>query len=107
MTVRRCSGRDARPNTPSCVPPVNDVRQFCRLSHTGSLQLGSRNGFHSKPQKLVQKPQTYKNSVELRGFEPLTPSIRTERTIRRNARHMRFLHVREVKPGTVTPSDRA
>jgi hypothetical protein len=44
--------------------------------------------------------------VELRGFEPLTPSMRTERTLMQSCCHGTFLHVREVEPGTVTVPDR-
>jgi hypothetical protein len=45
--------------------------------------------------------------VELRGFEPLTPSMRTERATRQSCCHGMFLHVRRIKLGTVTASDRA
>jgi len=45
-------------------------------------------------------------SVELRRFEPLTPSMRTERTIQRNRCYTTFLHVSGFQLGTVTPSDR-
>jgi hypothetical protein len=45
--------------------------------------------------------------VELRGFEPLTPSMRTERSTRQSSCHTTFQHVRDVEPGMVTPPNRA
>ena len=45
--------------------------------------------------------------VELRGFEPLTPSMRTERAPRQSRCYTTFLHVRSIEPGTLTASDRA
>jgi hypothetical protein len=48
----------------------------------------------------------WKNSVELRGFEPLTPSMRTQRAHRQSRCCATFLHVSDVEPGTVTASDR-
>ena len=45
--------------------------------------------------------------VELRGFEPLTPSMRTEYAGRQGPCYAAFLQVREVWPGTLTASDRA
>jgi hypothetical protein len=45
--------------------------------------------------------------VELRGFEPLTPSMRTERTTRQSGCCGTFPHVSGVQPGMVTASDRA
>jgi site-specific DNA recombinase len=44
--------------------------------------------------------------VELRGFEPLTPSMRTQRAHRQSRCCTTFLHVSDVEPGTVTASDR-
>ena len=44
--------------------------------------------------------------VELRGFEPLTPSMRTERIVSQSCRCRTFLHVRDFQLGTVTASDR-
>ena len=37
------------------------------------------------------------NSVELRGFEPLTPSMRTERATRRSRCYTTFLHVNSLR----------
>jgi hypothetical protein len=44
--------------------------------------------------------------VELRGFEPLTPSMRTERMVSQSCCCGTFLHVRDFQLGTVTASDR-
>jgi hypothetical protein len=62
----------------SAVAPVIEVDAVFAVatarspSHTWILRLGS----HAKSQKS-NRPPTCKNSVELRGFEPLTPSMRT------------------------------
>jgi hypothetical protein len=56
------------------------------------------------PHRNVTRPP---GLVELRGLEPLTPSMRTEPAGRQGHCPAAFLHVRDVQPGTVTPSYRA
>jgi len=46
------------------------------------------------------------NSVELRGFEPLTPSMRTEHTVPQSCCRRTFPHVRDFQLSTVTASER-
>jgi hypothetical protein len=54
--------------------------------------------------RVRSRPLTW---VELRGFEPLTPSMRTEHAGRQSARSEAFAHVRALLDKRLAASDRA
>jgi hypothetical protein len=48
---------------------------------------------------------TWGNWVELRGFVPLTPSMRTERAISQTGQVIAFAQLRDLRKETITASE--